>query len=299
MKNRNAFIPILMAGFTLCIGMACFPQTVNASYQASYPLPKLSGNCCDDLISVAESQLGYTESSTGETIYADWAGQPGRPWCSEFISRCANKAKIPTSIIPVGTSSNAYRDFFSKQGNYYVISGNDNTSCGCRKKASKTISVSEIRKGDILLVETSGGFSNGPDHASLVVSVDNGIITTIDGNTNNQVRYRTRTATFIHGVCRPMYQLTGISLRAKKTAGKNIKLKWNKLSNVKGYQIYRSTSKKSGYRLLKTIKKKNNMYKNTRIISGTRYYYKIRAFQVRHGKKIYGSFSNIVSCKIK
>lgn len=29
MKNRNAFIPILMAGFTLCIGMACFPQTVN------------------------------------------------------------------------------------------------------------------------------------------------------------------------------------------------------------------------------------------------------------------------------
>lgn len=191
MKYSKCIKMGLMASLIVSLNCNFFPHNIDAAFCRSYPVPELSGNYCEDIISVAESQLGYTESGTGETVYSSWAGQPGRSWCSEFVAWCANRTGIPTSIIPVGT------------------------------------------------------------------------------------------------------------LKAKKVFGKKIKLKWTKLSNVKGYQIYRSTKKNSGYRLFKTVKKNTNVYKNANIKAGTRYYYKVRAYKVYKGKKIYGKYSNVESAKMK
>lgn len=93
----------LIASLIVSLNCNFFPHNVDAAFCGSYPVPELSGNYCEDIISVAESQLGYTESGTGETVYSSLAGQPGRSWCSEFVAWCANRTGIPTSIIPVGT----------------------------------------------------------------------------------------------------------------------------------------------------------------------------------------------------
>lgn len=63
-------------------------------------------------------------------------------------------------------------------------------------------------------------------------------------------------------------------------------------NNVKSYDIYRSTNKKKGYKLIKNIT--NNSYTDVSLKYGTTYYYKVIA------KNTYGksTYSNIVSKKV-
>ena len=72
---------------------------------------ELSGNWAQDLLMVAESQLGYTESvlnfdgedpwnPKGYTRYGAWYGIPYGDWCAMFISFCLYYAEIPDSVIP-------------------------------------------------------------------------------------------------------------------------------------------------------------------------------------------------------
>lgn len=76
----------------------------------------LSGNWADDLVLVAESQLGYTESAEnfdavlnenkdgydrfGWTRYGAWYGYPYGDWCATFISFCLHYAGIPGDAFP-------------------------------------------------------------------------------------------------------------------------------------------------------------------------------------------------------
>ncbi|MDO4307100.1 MAG: CHAP domain-containing protein [Eubacteriales bacterium] len=250
------------------------------------------------MIAVAKSQLGYSESRTKETIYAAWASRSSLPWCSEFVAWSAYKAGIPSSIIPVGTTSGEYREFFAEQGRYYILNnGQNNSSCGCKKMSAKTISFSGIKPGDILLIESNGNYADGPDHTCMVVSKNYNTVTTIDGNSHDQVEYRIRRASQIHGVCRPLYNLTRVSLNAKAVSGKRVKLIWKKLSDVSGYQIYRSTQKNSGYRLIKTVGKSTNAYTDKQIVKNKGYYYRVRAYKVCNGKRVYGRLSTIKTVK--
>lgn len=71
---------------------------------------------------------------------------------------------------------------------------------------------------------------------------------------------------------------------------KTIKLSWDKLSKVKGYQIYRSTSGKAGnFKIVATTKETN--YTDKALASLTTYYYKVHAFAKQNDENIYGSFS--------
>ena len=71
---------------------------------------------------------------------------------------------------------------------------------------------------------------------------------------------------------------------------RTLKLTWNKVSNVKGYQIYRSTTGKTdSYQKVATVK--GNTFTDTKLASSTTYYYKVRAYAKQNGKNIYGSFS--------
>lgn len=68
-------------------------------------------------------------------------------------------------------------------------------------------------------------------------------------------------------------KLTG--LKAKKYSERKIKVSWKKVDGAKQYKVYRSTSKKSGYRLVETITK--NYYIDSDLVSGKLYYYKVMA----------------------
>ena len=71
---------------------------------------------------------------------------------------------------------------------------------------------------------------------------------------------------------------------------KTLKLTWDKGSNVKGYQVYRSTTGKAdSYQKVATVK--DNSYTDAKLASSTTYYYKVRAYAKQNGKNIYGSFS--------
>jgi hypothetical protein len=63
-------------------------------------------------------------------------------------------------------------------------------------------------------------------------------------------------------------------------------------SYIDGYQVYKSTSKTTGFK--KAFTTDNTSYKNTTgLVKGTRYYYKVRAYKQVGSKSIYSSWSNV------
>ena len=73
---------------------------------------ELTGNWRNDVIAIAESQLGYMESSQnyvvtnngeskkGYTRYGAWYGDPYGDWCAMFVSFCLNYADVPIELFP-------------------------------------------------------------------------------------------------------------------------------------------------------------------------------------------------------
>lgn len=74
-------------------------------------------------------------------------------------------------------------------------------------------------------------------------------------------------------------------------------IKYNKVKGADGYEIYRSTKKKSGYK--KVVSTKKTTYKNKKLKSKRKYYYKVRAYRKVNGKKIYSAYSTVKAVKVK
>ena len=78
----------------------------------------------------------------------------------------------------------------------------------------------------------------------------------------------------------------------KRVNAKTVKVTWKNISGETGYQISKSTSKsKDG--TIKTVK--SSSAKSTKITAkkGNQFYYKVRAYKVVNGKKVYGSWSAV------
>ena len=88
-----------------------------------------------------------------------------------------------------------------------------------------------------------------------------------------------------------------ISLSA---GNKKVYIKWNKVTDASGYEIYRATSKSGKYSKVTTITKGSTVsYTNSKLASKKTYYYKIRAYKTINGKKVYSSYSTVKSIKTK
>lgn len=87
-----------------------------------------------------------------------------------------------------------------------------------------------------------------------------------------------------------------VVLNIMSAGSNNIKLSWDKVSTT-GYQISRSTDNKK-WTTIKTITKNTTLeYNNKSLKANKTYYYKVRAYKTVSGKKIYGSWSSVVSTK--
>ena len=91
-------------------------------------------------------------------------------------------------------------------------------------------------------------------------------------------------------------RLVARSMYAKAPSGKkSIKVYWfNKDGselNFDGYEVYRSLKKDSGYGTKPIFKTTKARYYNTAIKKGTKYYYKVRAYKVINGEKVYTQYS--------
>ncbi|MCF0151139.1 MAG: hypothetical protein HUJ80_07000, partial [Firmicutes bacterium] len=110
---------------------ACFVSTdadteTEDDWEAT--LPALTGNRSEDLVNIAKSQVGYTESvdnvkyskdgsARGYTRYGEWYGHPyGDNWSSMFVSFCLYYADIPAEEAPANSGCETMREEWEAKG---------------------------------------------------------------------------------------------------------------------------------------------------------------------------------------
>jgi len=88
---------------------------------------ELTGNWAEDLVSIAESQIGYRESTRnylleaegiqkGYTRYGAWYGVPYGNWDAMFVSFCLHYAGIPKEAIPYQSNSRIWFENLKSEG---------------------------------------------------------------------------------------------------------------------------------------------------------------------------------------
>jgi len=95
----------------------------------------------------------------------------------------------------------------------------------------------------------------------------------------------------------PVLAKTKVTLKA---GSKKADVRWKKVAGANGYVIYRSTKKSSGFKKVRTISKGTTVkITNTKLKAGKTYYYKVKAYRVVDGKKVYSAFSPVKGVKIR
>lgn len=90
------------------------------------------------------------------------------------------------------------------------------------------------------------------------------------------------------------------ALKKLARKGKAITVSWKAVTHAEGYQIQRSMKKGSGFKTVKTVKGgKIRSWKNTGLKKGKTYYYRVRAYRVVAGEKVYSSYSAVKYKKVK
>ncbi len=85
--------------------------------------------------------------------------------------------------------------------------------------------------------------------------------------------------------------LKAATVKATATSYDKVKLTWKKVDGAESYKIYRSTSKSSGYKNVKTVK--TLTWTDSKLTTGKTYYYKVEAT----AKNATSSTSKVVSAK--
>ena len=90
-------------------------------------------------------------------------------------------------------------------------------------------------------------------------------------------------------------QQTAITSVAENGTG-SLRITWNMVKDITGYQIYRSTEQNGTYSLIHTIDNYNiNSYDDVAAEPGVRYYYKVVLVNTYNGSAVYGGYSDVVS----
>ena len=232
-------------------------------------IPVLSGNWAEDVVSIAQSQLGYEESTAnfkladdgetrkGYTRYGAWYGNKYGDWSAMFASFCLNYAEIPSKTVPVNSGSTAWITKL-KQQKLYKAAANYNPTAG-----------------DLVFLDTD---SDGrADHVGIITKTKTASFTAVVGDSNDAVEENTykRSSDAIIGYCalpeNPKQKIDAESTTAAKaseektteeSAGESTKTKSSAKTENKtetaetGSSIEQKLSDGSGSSLMKSAKKK-------------------------------------------
>lgn len=101
----------------------------------------------------------------------------------------------------------------------------------------------------------------------------------------------------VNVIKKPMTRPAKVKLKSVKKKGQKVTVKWRKVLDAAGYIVYMKTG--SGkFKKIKTIKKAK-IIKYIKILQrGKKYKFKIRAYKLDEGEKVYGSYSKIKTVKI-
>lgn len=162
-----------------------------SDWEATLP-SKLTGVKEKDLVLVAQSQIGYSESTEnvitddsgtkkGYTRYGDWYGNEYDDWDAMFVAFCLHYANIPTSQVPINAGCRAW-----------VV---DLKGADLYKAASKY----EPAAGDIVFFDTQDkGYAT---HVGIIEKAEDDSITVIEGDRNDKVMRKSysKNASSIYG----------------------------------------------------------------------------------------------------
>lgn len=151
-----------------------------ADWESSFAYVPLSGVPAEDVVAIAQSQLGYSESqknyivsegtteTKGYTRYGEWYGDPYGDWCAMFASFCLHYAEIDPAF-PLESNCRQWRSALREQGLY--------------REAGEYLPV----PGDLVFFARNG--SATLDHVGIVTAYDPDAqqITTVEGNKYNTV----------------------------------------------------------------------------------------------------------------
>ena len=167
------------------------PVSVNETevpwqWTASVGDVELTGDWRKDLLAVARTQLGYIQNNrnfridgTGllnaYTRYGDWYGAPYAEWCAMFISFCLEYAGVPAAAVPRDASCTNWHRVFYGMGAYEVADG----------YTPEPGDLMFFTEGDSMLLT----------HVGIVERVEDGVVTTIEGNVGGTVGRRTHSMT--------------------------------------------------------------------------------------------------------
>ena len=134
-----------------------------------------NGVTADDVVAIAQSQLGYQESvknfhvdtlgvRRGITRYGQWYGNPYGDWSAMFVAFCLHHAgvEVPTNAGVAAMQLQWENAGLYRPANYYTP-----------------------RKGDVLFLAKNGTSVNS---VAIITGFNNGIITVIEGDLERQVR---------------------------------------------------------------------------------------------------------------
>ena len=154
-------------------------------WEATFAHVALTGDWPTDVVAIAESQLGYTESTRnydvwedntlhGYTRYGAWYGVPNGDWCGMFASFCLNYAGVEG--MPYNYGVRPWIQELTQLGLYY--------------SARET----QPQKGNLIFFDwDEDGLG---DHVGIVAEVQQArehmgaSVKTIEGNSSNAVRYQ-------------------------------------------------------------------------------------------------------------
>ena len=100
---------------------------------------ELTGVWADDIVKIAESQIGYKESTQnyqvqedGETIkgysrYGAWYGDPYGDWCAMFVSFCLNYSHIDAKYFPRESNCQQWIDKLKELNMYHATDPEEET----------------------------------------------------------------------------------------------------------------------------------------------------------------------------
>ena len=183
-------LKILSIILSFCMLLCSFPLTAFAAYENTH---KNTDDPLKDFLSVAATQIGYTEGSDGYTKYGEYFGSSKMDWCCAFVAWCAIQANISKRVIPGETSCTSMKDEFSAKKLYV--------------KSQSQGSEYTPSAGDLVFFCPSQTQTSTVSHIGIVESVKNNTITVIEGNYSNKVArtsYSVNEATII-GFATPDY----------------------------------------------------------------------------------------------
>ena len=159
----------------------------------------------EEIIAIAEKEIGYKEYQGNNNKYGVWYGLNNQPWCDIFVSWCAAQAGLQ-NIIPKNAYVPDRMAYYKKLNAFY-------------KRGTYT-----PKPGDLVLFDFS--LNGTPDHIGFSYEVKGSTLTTIEGNTTKNgessngdgvyKKSRNINSSTILGYCVPAYEEEDDVMRYQK-----------------------------------------------------------------------------------